>query len=404
MRTIVALLVGVGTIRAQLYRWEPKLLLRARSIHPFARTASVWLRDSFWVDFAASTGGWRLDSLVVTRYDASNRPIWDSCHKWNSAANQWTLRERYGYYYYSSGSFAGYDSMLVRYAPLNPSDKQHFFYTDLGGGRIRIEIRDSSLSGGNRWEAGFRYFIWGPRARLEAGGDYDSLLIQAFAQNSWQDALRFHNFFSGNRLDSTAKWINARYLMDLPLDVIVRGYTRYYYDASNRLERKRDTLWLVLPNEGPAQAGWTWYFYTGSSTRPSKDSTVLRDYGSGTSISVTSYDYDPTHGNLIKAEIDTCSPANPANCQDYQRERYSYRQGVMASVSSQPTLPSFICGGCPIRIELEEAVPYRIMDVMGRTIAEGTLPAGEATLSLPYLHGIYILQIGSYSQKVLILP
>ncbi|MCS6789965.1 MAG: T9SS type A sorting domain-containing protein [Bacteroidia bacterium] len=356
----------------------------------------------------ASGGGWRLDSLVVTRYNASNRPVWDSCHRWNSATNQWGLSERHRYHYYSSGSFAGYDSVIVKHAPLNPSDRQHFFYTNLSGGRLQIEIRDSTLSGGGSWRAGFRYFIWGPRARLEAGGDFDILLIQAFSGSNWENAIRIYNFLSGGRLDSTTRWINVRYLVNLPADLIVRGYTYYYYDASSRLDRKRDTLWLESPSSGPAQAGWTWYFYTGSATRPSKDSTVFRDYGTGVSISVNFYTYD-ANSNLIRVETDTCSFSNPSICRDYRRKRYSYRQGTSIYIPSlppyvQPIIPSPVCGGCTVGLTLEQPTPYRIVDMMGHIVAEGNLPAGQTTLPIPSLSGIYTIQIGNYSQKVLILP
>lgn len=408
MRRYLALPLAMGILYAQLPTQRWRNYVQALHTWPLARTTSIWLRDSFWVDFPARGGGWRLDSLVVTRYNSSNRPLWDSCHKWNSANNRWTLIERYQYYYYSLGSFFGYESLIVKYTPLNPSDRQHYFYTDLGGGRIQMEIRDSTLSGGGGWRAGFRYFIWGTRARLEAGGDFDSLRIQAFASGSWQDAFRFYNFFSGNRLDSTALWINVRYFENLPTDIIVEGYTRYYYDGSNRVERKRDTLWLTIPVRQPAQAGWTWYFYTGSAMRPSKDSTVLRDYGAGTSISVTSYTYDGNN-NLTVAERDTCSPSNPAICGDNRRERYSYRRGGTSSLFSYPSpshliLPSPLCRGCQVSLELERAMPYRIVDMMGRIMAEGHLPAGQAILLMPDFSGIYTIQIGNYSQKVLILP
>lgn len=404
---ILAIILGIGIARAQLFRWQGVRVLTPSS---WVRMASAWLRDSFWVDLPASGGGWQLDSLVVSRYLPGDRPAWDSCYKWNSSTNRWELVERYGYYYYSSGNFTGYDSVKVRYAPLNPSDRQHFFYSDLGGGRIQVEIRDSTFAGGGGWNAGSRYIIWGSRAQLEAGGEPDSLWIQVFSGGSWQTAIRFYNFFSGNRLDSSFVWVNVRYLQNLPYDVIVGGYTRYHYDASNRLNRRRDTLWLESPMSGPAQAGWTWYFYTGNASHPYKDSTAVRDYGSGDSVSlaVTFYTYD-TNNNLTVAVEKTCSSSNPTNCQDNRRRRYSYYQvstshPYLSPSSRQIVLLSPVCRGCQVSITLEHAMPYKIIDIMGRVIAEGQLSPGMNVLSMPTLSGVYTVQIGSYSQKVLVLP
>lgn len=376
---------------------------------PYARGSTLWVPESVLTqNFFA--GSWANLTLMITRYDGFGRPTWDSSYSW--VAPQWQLGSRTQYLRYRTGSFANWDSVIVNYDPANPSQRQHYFYSDLGGGRIRIEIRDSFWnSSANRWELEGRTFIWTPRSRWVAQQDPDSAIGQVYISGSFQDFVKQYFFFRNNRLDSAYLWVNVRYIFGLPNDLYAASYTLYFYDSQNRLIRERDTAWLISPPSGPAQAGWKWYFYQGSASRPFKDSSYTRDYGPGGGIDrrVTSYTYD-SNGNLTIEEVDTCSAANPGICRDYQRTLYSYiRQQAPASLEAQVSpvkaaIPSPLRAGDRVLIETNYAVSYRIVDALGRVWDQGYLPAGESTLPLPLQSGLYILQIGPYQQKVLLLP
>ncbi|MCX7765050.1 MAG: hypothetical protein N2253_09200 [Bacteroidia bacterium] len=300
----------------------------------------------------------------------------------------------------------------MSYDPTNPSGRQYFFYTDLGGGRVRIEIRDTVWNPDqNRCELQARTLIWTPSSRWMAQQEPDSAIMQVYDGGNLRYFLKQYSFFRNNRLDSMFIWLNIRYLFNLSTDLYAAGYTLYFYDAQNRLARERDTAWLISPTSAPASAGMKWYFYQGNSTRPSKDSSYTREYalGGGVDRGVTFYTYD-SNGNLIVAEEDTCAQANPANCQDYKRTLYSYiRQQTPASLDTQlpsvkAKIPSPLRAGERIPIETHYAAPYRIVDALGRTWDQGHLPAGQTVLSLPPLSGIWIIQIDNYHQKLLLLP
>ncbi|MCS6789963.1 MAG: T9SS type A sorting domain-containing protein [Bacteroidia bacterium] len=418
MRTLLQAPLALSLLWAQgTLRWnEIKNRLQSPKFHgiseetaPYARGSTLWVPESVLVQNAFA-GSWANFTLDITRYDGFGRPTWDSSYSW--VASQWELGVRTQYLRYRTGSFANWDSVIVNYNPANPFSRQHFFYTDLGGGRVRVEIRDSLWNAdASRWELGLRTFVWTPRSRWIAQQAPDSGVSQVYVSGNFQDFYKQYFFFRNNRLDSTFLWINFRYLLDLPSDIYAGSYTLYSYDSQNRLIRERDTAWFISPVSGPAQGSWVWYFYQGSATRPFKDSSYSRDYGPSGEIDrrVTLYTYD-SNGNLIREEVDTCTQANPGVCRDYQRTLYSYiRQQAPASLEAQvypikAAIPSLLRAGDRVLIETNYAAPYRVVDALGRLWDQGYLPAGESTLSLPLQSGLYIIQIGTYQQKVLLLP
>ncbi|MEN2993482.1 MAG: T9SS type A sorting domain-containing protein [Bacteroidia bacterium] len=414
--------------RAQIERIAKEMHQRiSRGTVSTARTQqTVTVIDSYFVDLPQGSG-WQNDSLIIYRYTQEADLIWDTAFRWQN--NNWTARWRTNYLYYSSGLLAGLDSAHIQYGPGDLSrfyGKRHFTYAPAQNNSIRVELQDSTWdSNNNRWAPLQRITLWfllldpnqGPRQ------PYDSLFVDIPGNNpgQWVRLMEIRSFFRGTgsdaRVDSQAI---LRYIDPPDPTNLVRGWTKYTYDAQRRLTRQLDTLWLSLGGGAVTQdylSQYTWYTYLANPpTLLAKDSVFEAIYDLSaqefdTTLRRRTYAYN-NDGRVTEIITDTCNSTTPSGCGHFLRERYVYRRislptGLPAPILEEAAewrLPSPQRAGTTVAIQSERTAPYRLIDLSGRLVLQGELSAGLNQLTLPTQPGLYILQIGQTQQKLLLVP
>ncbi len=409
--------LSMGELFRRLTAYSP-LLSHGRT------TSTIYLLDSVRYDtFGNST--WLPVQLNTYGYYPTNRTAWDSSFEWGRG--QWDYQTTVQYYYYTSGPYAGYDSLHLEWdaGSSAPAARMQFSYTSPTPGYLRLTAEYSEWdTSTNQWVPINRLYASLPANRytglpIPSVGEReplpfrtpppDSLRIEVYFNNAWTTFYREASTLTAGRWDSTYISLNVEPLLGTP--GWAAGFVKPFYDAQGRIIRERDTAWICIPlfcnnpsQAGPALAMTTYYFYSGSAPYPAQDSVYSRDYGDNTTtVTKSLYTYD-SNGNLSQRIRQLRSGTQWLN-----RERWIYRyiaRQALALAKGEETLniPTVHTAGGSLVLKGNPGLPYALYDLSGRELLRGVFSAPEATLQLPAQSGIYVLRVGDQAKRLCLLP
>lgn len=389
-------------------------------------TSTIYLLDSVRYDtFGNNT--WLPVQLNTYGYYPTNRTAWDSSFEWETG--RWDYQTSVKYYYYTSGPYAGYDSLHLEWdaGSSSPAARMQFFYTSPASGYLRVTAEYSEWDDStNQWVPTNRLYASLPANRytglpLPSVGERDplpfrtlppdSLRIEVFDtfSGTWTTLYRETSTLTAGRWDSTYILFNLEPLFGIP--VSASGFVKLFYDAQGRVIRERDTVWICIPplcngpsQAGPAQATTIYYFYSGGAPYPAQDSVYSKDYGdNSTTVTKSLYTYD-SNGNLSQRIRQLRSGTQWLN-----RERWIYRyiaRQALALAKGEEALniPTVHTAGGSLVLKGSVGLPYALYDLSGRELLRGVLSAPEVTLQLPAQSGIYVLRVGDQAKRLCLLP
>lgn len=407
-----------------------ELYIRIQRAYPpslsHGRTANtVYLLDSVRYDTAGSSS-WEPVWLTTYGYNPTNRISWDSSFAWG--ASQWDHRSAVQYYYYTSGPYAGYDSLHLEWdaGASSPAARTQFSYTSPTSGYLRVTAEYSEWDDStNQWIPINRLHASLPANRykglpIPSAGERepvpfrnlppDSLRIEAYINNSWTTFYRETSTLIAGRWDSTYISLNLQPLLGIPGSA--SGFVKLFYDAQGRVIRERDTAWICTPLLGcanpsqasPASASMTYHLYAGNAPYPDRDSIISTDYLSNESSSNRNlYTYD-SNNNLTQRVRQLRSGTQWLN-----RERWIYRyiarQATALMKGEEPiNIPTVHTAGGALVLKGEPGMPYALYDLSGRELVRGVFSAPEMMIQLPAQSGIYVLQVGTQAKRLCLLP
>lgn len=419
----------IGCLMAQTTFSLHELYGHIRKVLPpslsHARIAStIYLVDSMRYDTFGNTS-WDRVSLTTYGYYPTNRTAWDSSFGWGSS--QWNYGASTRYYYYTSGPYAGYDSLSLEWyaGSSSPIARTQVFYTSPATGYLLVRSEYSEWDNGqwvplrkfyagipaNRYREGYSVVIDedGPPLFLR-GLPPDSVRIEFYFNNAWRTVYKESNYFRAGQWDSTHIWLDVEMLFQM--QGYAEGFVLLSYDPQRRLIQARDTMWICLRQNncpgsgqpGPARSRRTFYFYNGNAPYPARDSIITVDYGGiGTIRESNLYTYD-ANNNLIEQIYRILSGGQ---WQNRERRTYKYiaRQAVaLIKGEGGIAIPTVHTAGSALVIEGEVGFPYALYDLSGRELVRGVFSVPQATIHLPIQSGIYVLRIGPHTKKLYLLP
>ncbi|MGQ9863383.1 MAG: T9SS type A sorting domain-containing protein [Bacteroidia bacterium] len=388
----LAVIIVSGVCAQDLLRqWEDKLPTKMGMHQKLnsARISALKLVDTLWHDsWDATAASWSEEDREIYSYDAQGRTSIVLYQSNQGGTWQNTLREKYTYYAsgpwqgrlenrvdeewqsgWQSGSWVISDSMAYAYQTSNPVQTSIFYRWN-----------------GSQWQPAERYRFFS--GRPDSIMYYDTLNTS----NNWdQVAYIRYKYNSANQLDSVIQYYYNTYVA-----------TKYNRDGLGRAVTSRDTFSMGGMFTG---YGLGFYYYRSATSRQlARDSSQVFTYIMGSPTVVggekNTYTYDSDDSLIVQVT----GVYDAGRWQNSSRQRWSY----VSFASSLPKVSKLLeienpCkAGSFLSLKLEKPAQVEIWDTQGRQLSQVNLSAGHQRVALPKEPGIYILRVGSYSQRLLL--
>ncbi|GIV25230.1 MAG: hypothetical protein KatS3mg026_0922 [Bacteroidia bacterium] len=294
------------------------------------------------------------------------------------------------------------------------SDSQVFRFSVAGSG-VKVEVSHYAWDQG-AWQITEKDSAW---VRLVGSLSLiDSLKIFYYDPNtqSWTSYERIDWTY-----DSQNRQTKMHYRSDENPDTSFHQVMRSFYEPTAPGRKIRDSLELYqvdeigpgAPNKIPGLRAELLYRYDGSTSKVVADSGRFEGYISGMWVfilaSKNTYTYDPSSDSLSVHIVSGCvSPFTPCTPTPSERYRYVWKQVAVAFLAEGGVgslrLPNPLHAGQQVTLPLPAGQTWRLLNLQGQELARGQTGQHGTTLQLPAQSGIYLLQVGAATARLLLLP